>query len=331
LPGADVRLRHSNLRAFSEVEAGIAHLLYGRLEWSFAQLFPDTAEAEYLDRWASIWGIARIPAARAEGIVGFPADPGATVPAGALMRRADNVQYRTEDGGTEHNGAIQLHVECTSYGATGNADPGTQLVLMTTFIGVGATGEVGPGGLAGGANAQSDELLLQAVLTRIQLPPHGGAAFDYVRWALEVPGVTRAWVYPLEQGAGTVVVRFMMDEVRAPTGIPTPPDVQLVAEHIDAVRPVTAKVTVAAPIAYPVAVHIRNLALDTPAVREGIEHNLRQLILEEAEPGKPIYLSQWNTAIGLTAQVQHFILDQPATMPTPLPGQIITFGGVTYS
>ena len=61
LPGADARLRVSNLRAFSEVEAGAAHLLYGRLDWSFRQLFPDTAETEFLDRWASIWGVKRGP------------------------------------------------------------------------------------------------------------------------------------------------------------------------------------------------------------------------------------------------------------------------------
>ena len=58
-------------------------------------------------------------------------------------------------------------------------------------------------GIAGGADEQSDLLLLQRVLARLRQPPHGGADFDYIRWALEVPGVTRAWVYPLELGAGT--------------------------------------------------------------------------------------------------------------------------------
>jgi len=87
LPGADARLRHNNLRAFSEVEAGIAHLLYGRLEWSFRQLFPDTAEREFLDRWGSIWGVSRIPANAASGQAVWQAQPSATVPAGALIRR----------------------------------------------------------------------------------------------------------------------------------------------------------------------------------------------------------------------------------------------------
>ena len=35
---------------------------------------------------------------------------------------------------------------------------------------------------------------------------------DYVAWATEVPGVTRAWCSPNGMGAGTVVVRFVRDD-----------------------------------------------------------------------------------------------------------------------
>jgi len=331
LPGADARLRHNNLRAFSEVEAGVAHLLYGRLEWSFRQLFPDTAEREYLDRWGSIWGVSRIPANAASGPAIWQAQPGATVPAGALIRRNDGVQYRATEGTVESGGRIELQLECLTYGAIGNADPGTQLVFMTTSAGVAVQGAVMEPGLAGGADEQSDDLLLQAVLTRIQLPPHGGAAFDYIRWALEVPGVTRAWCYPLEQGAGTVTVRFMMDGVRPPDGIPTPADVQRVWEHIEPLRPVTAKVSVAAPVPYPVPVHIRGLQPDTPAIRTAIETSLRQMILNEAEPGGTLYLSQWMTAIGQTPEVRSFNLDAPTANTVVSVGQIVTLGAISYS
>jgi uncharacterized phage protein gp47/JayE len=167
---------------------------------------------------------------------------------------------------------------------------------------------------------------------RIQMPPHGGAAFDYVRWALEVPGVTRAWCYPLEMGVGSVTVRFMMDDVRADqAGIPTPADVQIVADYIDVRRPVTAKVYVAAPIPYPVPVVISALEPDTPAIRSAIEENLAQMILAEAEPNLPIYLSQWSTAIGITAGVERFVLDQPAGQTTPGIGEIVVLDSVTYA
>jgi len=332
LPGADTRLRVNNLRAFSEVEAGVAHMLYGRLEWSFRQLFPDTAEQEFLERWASIWGVQRIPAAAAFGNSIWQAQPGARIAAGAMIQRADNVRYMTRDGGSEEGGTITVAIEAVTLGAVGNAEPGTQLNLLTTFAGVAVQGVVAEPGLAGGADEQTDQALLQAVLMRIQMPPHGGAAFDYVRWALEVPGVTRAWCYPLEMGAGTVTVRFMMDDVRADQdGIPTPADVEIVAAYIDPRRPVTAKVYVAAPIPYPVAVVIRDLEPDTPAIRTDIEANLRQMILAEAEPSEPIYLSQWSTAIGITAGVDRFIMDEPAVQTEPGIGEIVILDSVSFT
>src|SRR4051812_10809107 len=108
LPGADTRLRVNSLRAFSEVEAGIAHLLYGRLDWSFRQLFPDTAESEFLDRWASIWGVQRIPASGAMGSAVFQAQAGARIGAQSVFERADGVRYITLQGGSESGGAITV-------------------------------------------------------------------------------------------------------------------------------------------------------------------------------------------------------------------------------
>jgi uncharacterized phage protein gp47/JayE len=333
LPGADARLRVNNLRAFSEVHAGGAHLLYGRLDWSFRQLFPDTAEREFLDRWASIWGVQRIPAAAASGHAIFTAQPGSRIAAGAVMQRGDGVRYTTPQGASEHDGSIRVALEAVTAGRPGNAAPGTTLALLTTFAGVAVQGAVAEPGLAGGDDEQSDALLLLAVLLRIQMPPHGGAAFDYVRWALEVPGVTRAWCYPLERGLGTVVVRFMMDEVRAPTGIPEPADVIRVFDYIDSPerRPVTAHVTVVAPVPHPVQVAIRELQPDTPAIRDAIQEHLKEMLLNAAEPGKPIYLSQWSTAIGITSGVRHFIMDEPAVQTTPGPGEIAMLAGVSYS
>ena len=332
LPGADTRLRVNNLRAFSEVEAGSAHLLYGRLEWSFRQLFPDTAESEFLDRWASIWGVQRIPASGASGPATWTADPGARLLEGAIVQRADGVRYSIRDSVSEDgSGLITAMLDAVTLGSISDALAGTQLALLTTFAGVAVQGVVADPGLAGGADQQSDALLLQAVLMRIQLPPHGGAAFDYVRWALEVPGVTRAWCYPIELGPGTVTVRFMMDDVRAPTGIPLPADVAIVAAYIDPRRPVTADVHVVAPIALPIPVAISQLQPDTPEIRDAIFASLTQMLLDEAEPGQPIYLSQWSTAIGITAGVERFVMDEPSVQTNPAPGEIVMLAGVSYS
>ena len=118
-------------------------------------------------------------------------------------------------------------------------------------------------------------------------------------------------------GPGTVTVRFMMDDVRAPTGIPTQADVDIVAAYIDPRRPVTADVTVVAPVAHPVAVAISQLQPDTPEIRDAIFASLTQMLLDEASPGTPIYLSQWSTAIGITAGVERFVMDRARRADQP--------------
>ena len=80
--------------------------------------------------------------------------------------------------------------------------------------------------LDGGTDEETDEELRARVLRRIRQPPMGGDAYDYVAWALAVPGVTRAWCSPLEMGIGTVTVRFMMDDLRADNdGFPIADDI----------------------------------------------------------------------------------------------------------
>ena len=61
-------LRRSLLGILARSEAGAVHMLYGFLEWAARQAIIDTAEKEYLERWAAIWKIFRKPADYAEGI-----------------------------------------------------------------------------------------------------------------------------------------------------------------------------------------------------------------------------------------------------------------------
>jgi uncharacterized phage protein gp47/JayE len=66
-----------------------------------------------------------------------------------------------------------------------------------------------------GADIESQDDFLSRVIQAYQTTPAGGSQPDYVDWALAVAGVTRAWCVPRGYGAGTVVVLFMMDSVRA--------------------------------------------------------------------------------------------------------------------
>jgi uncharacterized phage protein gp47/JayE len=334
LPGTDALLRYNNLGIIGEVQAGAAHLLYGRLEWSFRQLFPDTAEGEFLDRWASIWGVLRIAATKAKGRAVWPAGASTAIPTGALVSRGDGTRYRVENGASvTPDETITVDLIAENFGAAGNAAPDVQLTLATTIDNVAPLGRIIWPGVAGGYDGEGDDQLLIRLLQRIRLPPRGGARHDYERWAMEVPGVTRAWVYPLELGPGTVVTRFMMDDVReTDDGIPQPGDVALVQAHIDENRPITATSTPAvAPIAAPLDILIAQLEPDLPEIRDNIETELRYLIRRETAPGAELYQNRIFAAINAAPGVARFRLLEPAGDSVESePGHIIVLGEISY-
>ena len=81
LPGADSQLRRSFLGVLSRAFTGSLHGLYGYLDFTSKQVFPDTAESEFLDRWAGIWGVTRKPAWPTSGTVTFTGTNGSVIPA----------------------------------------------------------------------------------------------------------------------------------------------------------------------------------------------------------------------------------------------------------
>ena len=124
-------------------------------------------------------------------------------------------------------------------GDDGNTDAEAVISLVSPITGVTTVGEVAEDGLTGGVDQEADAALLARLLRRIQEPPHGGAEADYVTWALECTGVTRAYAEGGRMGAGTVGVTFLMDDTEGGP-IPTPDDMARVQAYIDERRPVTA-------------------------------------------------------------------------------------------
>jgi len=327
LPEADSRLRRSVLDVLGRTAAGVAHGLYGYLDWIGRQILPDTAEAEILDRHASLWGITRKAAAAAAGPVTLTGTSGAVVPAGALLQRADGIEYATAADAILAAGTATVTVTAALGGVAGNAEAASKLSFVSPIAGVQSTATVAAGDLIGGAAAESDDALLARLLARIREPPHGGAAHDYVVWALEVDGVTRAWCYPRELGAGTVTVRFVMDD--APGGpIPDAGTEAAVQAHIDALRPVTADINVVAPVAVAVDFEI---ALTPATAQAAVEAGLRDLLAREAEPGGTILLSHIREAISTAAGEADHTLAAPAADVVMATGEIAVFGAVTWS
>lgn len=335
IPAGDAILPQGVLARLPELDADQKHDLHAHLDFVANQTHPLFAVGEDLDAWGIVWDVYRKPAVKAAGPAAFPGANGTVVPAGTALVRSDGVRYLTTAEATVAGGSAALAIEAETPGEAGNAETGQVLALGSPIAGLSSQGAVGEGGLAGGADVETDggrglsEAFRGRILDRIRTPPHGGSAADYVKWALEVPGVTRAWVYPGELGVGTVVVRFMMDGTYD-DGIPLEADVAAVQAYIDERRPVTADVTVVAPVAVPLDVEIADLDPDDSETRAAIEAELADMIRERAEPGKTIKASWISEAVSVAAGEDSHEIAAPEGDVEHATGEIAVMGDVTY-
>lgn len=325
----DALLRRADAEVLARVLAGTAHGLYGYIDWLSRQILPDMAESEWLDRHASLWlQNGRKPAATASGSINFAGVDGSLIPVGTLLTTANGVQVKTAADVTISAGIGTATAVAVVAGASGNLPAGLSLALVSPVYGVQSTATVSSSGFTGGADIESDDSLRERIISRIQQPPHGGAEHDYIAWALEAPGVTRAWCYPREMGLGTVTVRFMRDGDVNP--IPDAAAVAAVQAYIDVLRPVTASVYVVAPIAVPLNFTI-SATPNTQAVRDAIKAELQDLLLREAEPGATILLSHIREAISIAAGEINYVMSAPAADVTHTTGQMAVMGTITWA
>ena len=322
---ADDVLRRADAEVYARVVAAASHSLNGFIEYVAKQIIIDTAEVEFLERWGSIWGVLRLAAAAADGQATLSTSVGAVIPVGTLLKAFDSIEYATDAEVTATGSSTVVNITAVVAGSAGNRTTGQTLTLVSPVAGVQPTATAGA--LSGGADLETDDSLRTRLLERIQNPPQGGAAADYHAWALEVAGVTRAWVYANELGLGTVVVRFMRDNDVSP--IPDAGEVADVQAHLAALKPVTAQLTVVAPTAVPLNLTI-DVTPDTADVRAAIEAEVRDFIKRESSPGGTLRISRLREAISTAAGETYHSLTVPSADVTVSSGQISTFGAITW-
>lgn len=327
LPGASASLRRSVVSTLARVHAGVTHGIYGYMDWMAKQIMPDTAEAEHLRRWASVWKIPCKVAVAATGSITVTGTAGAVIPAGTLLQRADSAEYTTDAEATFATTTATIAVTASLAGADGNAVAGVSLSLVSPIAGVQSQATIASPGITGGVDTEDDDSLRARMLARIRTPPHGGSKADYHDWVLEVPGATRAWIYPEYLGDSTVGITFVCDDL-SPV-IPAAATVLAVQTHIEEVRPVTAKIFVFAPVAAPLDLTIR-LTPNTTTVQAAVEAELADLLSREAEPAGTILVSHLREAISLAAGETDHALISPVADVTHTTGQIATLGTITW-
>lgn len=313
-------MRWSLPGVISRVVAAVSHNLYGYAAFIMRQTFTTTAESGYLERRASEYGIYRKEATKATGTVTFVGT--GIVPEGTQLIAGNDVVYITT--GPSDQGVAPI--EAVEAGASGNSEVGLELTLVSPIAGIQSTATASA--LTGGTDAEDDESLRARLLIRQRNPPRAGTKSDYVEWALEVPGVTRAWCYPQELGPGWVTVRFMTDTL-TDDGIPTSDMVERVQEYIESQMPVTAMLKVVAPVAKPLDITVDVLP-DSETIRANVEAALESAILSESEPNGVILRTTLDRAMATVSGITSYRLVSPTDDVAAGVGNILVPGTVTF-
>lgn len=304
--GANAFLRKAVLRVLAIAQAGLAHLHFGYLDWISKQAVPWTATDEHLAAWGAMKGVYQKNAVAAKLTVKFLGTPDKPISSGINVMRTDGEAYTIMESVTVGaDGSAIVIVEDTTPGAVGNCAGGTQLTLATTIDGVQSTGTV-MDTLTTGVDVEAPEAFGERVIGAYQQTPQGGDADDYVRWALDVPGVTRAWCSPNGAGPGTVVLRFMMDVAQSahsgfpqgsdgvsqydkgPDGLPrdvvASGDQLTLADAMVDEQPATALVFACAPVRNRLVFTISGLSSSSAATRNAIASSISDMLFRNADP-----------------------------------------------
>jgi uncharacterized phage protein gp47/JayE len=352
LPGSDPLLRFSNLGIIGAVLAGLANLHYGYLDWISEQANPFTATGEFLEAWAGLKGILRLPASSASGTVHFTGTNGAIIPLGTELVRGDGKRFTTTADGTIASGSVNVPATANVdpgglLGAFGNTPVGAAMTLGIAIAGVNSSGTVATA-FTGGADIETDTSLRARMLLAYQNPAHGGDAADYVTWALQVPGVTRVWVVPHGFGAGTVVVYVMFDIAEAAYGgFPQGTngcasaetrdtvafgDQLTVANYIFPLQPVTALVYVVGPTPNIINFTINGISGASTVTKAAIAAAIENVFAQQGTAtGSTIALSTIEAAIAAVPGTTGFILTAPVGNIVSAVGALPVVGTITYT
>lgn len=207
-----------------DAQAPVAFVLAEAAGWAQQVLergFAGSTFGTYLDLRASEHGLTRREAVQATGIVRFTGVAGTEIPAGTVVATpADEVtsessiEYETNQTVTlGADGTGESLVEAVLAGRQGNVPAGVITVLSEPVQGVSAV--INPVPIRGGADLESDELLLERYYAHVRNQGTSANKAHYMKWAGEVPGVGAVQVQPLWQGPGTVGVFLLDTEKRA--------------------------------------------------------------------------------------------------------------------
>ena len=294
-PGSDPLLERSFLGTIAKAFALAIHGLYLFISFVSKQIFLVSMSGENLDNVGTEIGLDRKEATGSTGAVTATGVDTTVIPINAELTDGNGVRYAVTAAATIAGGTAVVSVEALTFGANTNQISGVALNFVSPIGGIDTLTTVNAPGLLGGADRELDDPYRDRLLERRRHPIQCGTATDYQQWALEVTDVTRAFVFPQEAGAGSVTVRFMMDDKFA-DGIPLAADIAAVDANIRAQMPINVVLIVLAPVKklLPISVKITPF---TPDIVQAVTDELNDMFIRDAKPGGEIKISRLREAV----------------------------------
>jgi len=320
-------LRRSDAKVAARALSGAAFQLFGYMQWIAKQSHPATCDEDMLLLWAD-WRLeeGRKPAVSASGYVTVTGSSGALVDAGVVYQSDDGRRYVVREAATLVAGSAQVLVAAETAGTAGNIEAGT-LTAVAPVLGVNSTATIGPAGIAGGTEQESVDDLRVRVRAAFKNPSKVGNGEDFVEWALEVPGVTRAWALHRWMGPGTFGLTFVCDGDE--DIFPSEAKVAEMQAYLERKRPVTSEIYPFAAQRLAITPRIK-LVPDTSATRTAVEKALTALVNDEGGSGSVILLTHISEAISNAPGETDHKLEWPTADIAVASNQVATLEGIQW-
>nr|WP_213680129.1 baseplate J/gp47 family protein [Serratia marcescens] len=321
-------------RALNVAFSGAVRDVYDYQTWIADQVVPSLkSDDQTIIDTASSEGVIRKAATYTSGNATFKGTK--PIPLNTEMQARNGHGYHVIKANAPVNGAQTITVQADDVGAASNLDAGEQLTLISPIPGVDSVGVVDSDGLKGGTDIEPISELLDRLLFRKRNPPVGGAVHDYVIWAREMAGVSRAWAWDAWHGPGTVGLAWVYDS--RPDITPTAADRDAMNaylfRHADPAtgnfigKPGGIEVWIITLTLKQVKPTIK-LVPDTAETRDATLANLNAL-QKTLSPGSTLLLSSLRTAIGTATGVTDYTLDINSDITSSI-GELITLGEVIW-
>ena len=337
LKGSWPQAREKTLSALAYAQAGLASGVHEHIAWVGRQIIPSDADEAELLKHCQFWGVRRKQASRATGTLPVSVTDAVTFPINTRWQREDGELFvNTETFSAGKAGTLDVTLTAINAGLSGNTNAGVTLTLVTPMSAVIA--EAKTTGLSGGADMESAGELLSRLEYRVQYPPFGGNQYDYVRWARECSGVTRAWCLPTWKGGGTVGVTFMLDN--NPDIFPSEADVARIDDYISGHADPLTGLTVGKPDGIVVTTFALTpkpvdmtiyISPSTAETQKAVNNALIALFYNEAGPGGAVAPSHIIRAIAGTAGLTDFELRSPVEIQYSQATELLTVGEITWA